>query len=207
VDTAQVHKDRPSLWPAILVVVLFALALLGFILLVARRNDMPLVSLTQDPAITTGVRWQTGFLYKIGILVWGAIVGSCLLGAMIWRRSGGAGRLAAFLFTSAAVTLILALDDAFQLRFEIFDHLRVPEVGVFALYAVVVCAIAVIFARTLARTEYVVLIAAVVLFVAWLVLRQAGFGRAPDDFVRLVAQLTLLLYFLRTGAYGLTAPR
>lgn len=188
-------------------IALVVLALAGFVLVVARRNDMPLVSLTQDPMLSAGRRWQTGFLYKIALLVWGVIAGTCLLGSASWRRAGGVGALSAFLLSSGVLALVLALDDAFQLRGEIYDHLRLPEVGVFALYAVVLCIIAGAFWRTLARTEYFVLAVAVLLFVLWLALRQLGIERAVDDFVRLAGQLALLLYFFRTAAYGLTPTR
>ena len=73
----------------------------------------------------------------------------------------------------------------------------------FAIYAVVLCVFAIVFGSTLLRTEYVVLAAAVALFVVWLGLRQFDVERAVQDGVRLVAQLTLLLYFFRTSAYGM----
>ena len=77
----------------------------------------------------------------------------------------------------------------------------------FAVYAVVLCVFAIVFRSTLLRTEYVVLAAAVALFVVWLVLRQVGVELAVQDGVRLVAQLTLLLYFFRTSAYGADGRR
>ena len=70
------RAHRPPLWPAVLVVAAVALVVFGVVLLVAARNDMPLISLTQDPAGTTGLRWQAGLLYKVGLLVWGAITAS-----------------------------------------------------------------------------------------------------------------------------------
>jgi hypothetical protein len=184
-----------------------AVVVFGAVLLVAARNDMPLVSLTQDPVGLTELRWQAGLVYKIGLLVWGAIVASCLVGAAVWRRLGGAGCLPAFLLASAILTLVFAIDDMFQLRGEVYDHLRLPELAVFALYALAFCGFAAVFWRTVLRTEYLILAAAVGLLVLWLGLRHAGVELVVQDGVRFVAELVLLLYFLRTAAYGLRAPR
>jgi hypothetical protein len=205
--TAEERRSRPPIWIGVVGIALVLLALTGLVLVVARRNDMPVVSLTQDPMLTTGLRWQTGFLYKGALLIWGVIAGTCFLGAASWRRAGGMGPLPAFLLTSGVLALVLAVDDTFQLRGEIYDHIGLPEIGVFAIYAVVLCVIAVAFWRTLVRTEFIVLAAAVVLFVLWLTLRQAGIGHAVGDFVRLAGQLVLLLYLFRTAAYGLTLTR
>ena len=163
---------------------------------------MSLSSLTQDPTGETGLRWQAGLLYKIGLLVWGAVVASCLVGATVWRRLGGADRLPGFLLASAALTLVFAVDDMFQLRVEIYDHLGLPELVVFGLYALVLCAMAVAFWRTVLRTEYLVLVAAGMLLVVWLGLREVGVESAAQDGVRFVGQLTLLVYFFRAAAYG-----
>ena len=182
---------------------LLSVALLGFVVLLAAWKDMPVSSLTRDPVVTAALRWQTGFLYKIAILLWGAITATCLLGAATWKRNGGAHALRAFLLASAALTLVIALDDVFQLRGELYpDHLGLPEVAVFAFYAVVLCVFAIVFRSTMLRTDYLVLAAAVTLFVLWLVLRQFGVERAVQDGVKLVGQLTLLLYFFRTSVYG-----
>lgn len=197
------HTPRPPLWPAVLGVALSSVVLLGLVVFVAAWKDLPASSLTRDPVVTEGLRWQTGFLYKIGMLLWGAVTATCLLGAATWRGDDGARGLRSFLWASAAVILLLALDDTFQLRGELYpDHLGLPEVAVLAFYAVVLGIVAIVFRSTLLRTEYVVLAAAAALFVLWLVLRQSGAERAVQDGVKLAGQLMLLLYFFRTSAYG-----
>lgn len=203
-DRAE-SRRRPPLWPGVLAVILVALALLLGALAVATWKDLAVSTLTRDPLETAGLRWQTGFLYKVSLLIWGGTAMTCLLGAAIRRRAGDAHALHAFLLGSAALTLVFAVDDVFQLRVEYLDHLGLPEVTVFVVYVVVLCVFAAAFGRILLRTEYGVLAAALVLFVAWLGLRQAGAGLAVQDGVRLLGQLVLLLYFFRTSAYG-TSP-
>mgnify|MGYP000849186549 FL=1 len=201
------RRQHPPLWPGALAVALVILAVAGVILVIAARNQMPLATLTRDPVEIAGLRWQTGLLYKLSLLVWGATVAVCLFGAAVWRRSGQDPRLGAFLLASGVLTLVFAVDDAFQIRSEIDDHLRIPEVGVFVMYAVALVVFALAFGRTVVRTGYGVLVVAVAVSVAWLGLRQMGVALALQDGVRFVAQLLLLLYFCRTGVYGLRHHR
>lgn len=198
------HRHRPRLWPALLALGLLTVLLLGGAVLVAAWKNIPLSSLTRDPVLTEGLRWQTGLLYKIGVLVWGAITATCLLGAAMWRRDGNAHRFAAFLLASAILTLFFALDDVFQFRGELYpDHLGLPEVAVLAVYVVVLAVFVIVFRAILLRTDYVLLAAALVLAVLWLGLRYVAVEEAVQDAVKLVGQLTLLLYFFRVSAYGL----
>lgn len=195
-------RRRPALWPGILAVALASFGLLGIVLLVAAWKDLPVSTLTRDPLETVGLRWQTGFLYKVSLLIWGGTAMTCLLGAAIRRSDRNARALRAFLLGSAALILVFGVDDVFQLRVEYLDHLGLPEATVFAVYGVALCVFAVVFGRTVLRTEYGVLVVALAVFVAWLGLRQADAGLGAQDGVRLVGQLTLLLYFFRTSAYG-----
>ena len=69
----------------------------------------------------------------------------------------------------------------------------------FAIYAVVLCVFAIVFRSTMLRTEYVVLAAAVTLFVVWLGLRHFGVERRRfRTESSSLGQLTRLLYFFRT---------
>ncbi len=192
--------QRPPLWPGLLAVALAVLV----VAVVSVRNDMPFSTLTRDPLELAGLRWQTGLLYKLSLMVWGATAGGCLVAAAVWRRIRDAGGLARFLFASGVLMAVLAVDDAFQIRDEIDDHLGIPEAGVFVVYAAVLCVFAIAFARMVLRTEYGVLVAAFAVAVVWLGLRQAGLPLAIQDGVRFVGQLLLLLYFYRAGVYGLS---
>jgi hypothetical protein len=199
------HRDHPPLWPAVVGVVLLSALLLGAVALVAVWKDVPAASLTQDPVSTAGLRWHTGFLHSISILVWGAVTATCLLGAATWRRSGDTRTFSTFLLASAALTLALALDYVFQLRGELYpDHLGLSEVTVFAVYTVALGIFAMLFGATVLRTEYVVLATALAFFVTWLAMRYVGLERVAQDGVKLVGQLLLFLYFFRTSAYGVT---
>lgn len=201
------RRDRPPLWPAILGAAVLAAVVLGFVVVLAAWKDIPVSSLSRDPVNTAGLRWQTGILYKAGVFLWGAIAATCLLGAAVRRGDRDVRTFRAFLLASAALTLVFALDDVFQFRGELLDHLGLSEVAVFAVYAVVLAIFAIVFRSTLLQTEYVVLVATVALFVAWLALRQVAADRVfLQEAVKLVGQLTLLIYFFRTSAYGVRRP-
>lgn len=201
------RRDRPPLWPAILGAALLAAVVLGFVVVLAAWKDIPVNSLSRDPVNTAGLRWQTGILYKTGVFLWGAIAATCLLGAAVWARRDDARSIRAFLLASAALTLVFALDDVFQFRGELLDHLGLSELAVFAVYAVALAIFAIVFRSTLLQTEYGVLVATIALFVAWVGLRHfAAESIFAQEAVKLVGQFTLLLYFYRTSTYGLRAP-
>jgi len=200
-------QHRPPVWPGVLGVAVLSAILVGAVVAVAAWKNVPMSSLTRDPVESGGLRWHAGFLHSISILVWGALTASCLLGAATWRRSGGERVLRAFLLVAAALTLLVGLDDIFQFRGELYpDHLGLSEVAVLVIYAVVLCILAVVFGPTMLRTEWIVLAAAVAVLVVWLGVRHFDVERAVQDGLKLVGQLTLLLYFFRTSVYGLN-PR
>ena len=145
-------QHRPPLWPGILGVAVLSLVLVGLVVIVAVLKDTTVDSLTRDTASTAGLPWWTGFLYNIGILLWGSITACCLLGAATWRRNCDARAFRAFLLASAALTLVFALDDVLQLHGELNDHPSVTEVAVFAIYAVVLCVLAIVFGFTVLRS-------------------------------------------------------
>ena len=201
------RRDRPPLWPALLAMVLLAAVVLGFVVVLGAWKDLPLSSLARDPVGTAGLRWQTGILYKTGVFLWGAVAATCLLGAAVWRGDRDMRTFRGFLLASAALTIVFALDDVFQFRGEILDHLGLSEVAVFAVYAVALAIFAIVFRSTLLQTEYGVLVATVALFVAWLALRHFAADRVfLQEAAKLLGQLTLLIYFFRTSAYGVKLP-
>ena len=103
------------------------LALLWFagllVLLVARFQTVaPLQTLLLDPAHLTGAPWYTGALSNLGIFVWTAGVVFAGCGAWVARRIGRTGA-ARFLAAGSAATLLLVLDDVFQLHAGVFKGL------------------------------------------------------------------------------------
>ena len=100
---------------------LAALWLAGIALLLLARVQTvaPLQTLFLDPAHLTGAPWYTGALSSLGIFVWTAGVVFAACGSWVAHRIGRTSA-ARFLAAGSAATLLLVLDDVFQLHAGIF---------------------------------------------------------------------------------------
>jgi len=86
------------------------------VLLIARVQTVaPLEHLFLDPTSITGSPWYTGALSNLGILVWSAGAVFAVCGAWIARYTGRR-QAARFLAMGSAVTMVLVLDDVFNLH-------------------------------------------------------------------------------------------
>jgi len=86
------------------------------VLLIARVQTVaPLEHLFLDPTSITGSPWYTGALSNLGILVWSAGAVFAVCGAWIAQFTGRR-QAASFLAVGAAVTLVLVIDDVFNLH-------------------------------------------------------------------------------------------
>ncbi len=88
---------------------------LAVLFVASQQNVAPLQTLFLDAAHLTGAPWYTGVLSNLGIMVWTCGVAFAGAGAWVAKRIG---RLSAarFLAVGSAATLLLVLDDVFQLH-------------------------------------------------------------------------------------------
>ena len=102
---------------------LAVLWLVGLVVLLAAeaQTAAPLQLLFLDPARLTGSPWYTGAMSNLGIMVWTSSVAFASAGAWVAHRIGRASA-ARFLTVGAIATLILVLDDAFQLHAVAIKH-------------------------------------------------------------------------------------
>ena len=145
------------LWRLILLNVTIALIGVASVLVLSARSHKPLSYMTRDPAAITGAEFYLGFLSNIGIMLWAATAAVCLFAAMMLRR-WRAQRQALFLFASGLLSLVLALDDAFMLHEDVFPYrLHIPQLAVYAGYAILVSCYMAYFARDILRTDCLLL--------------------------------------------------
>lgn len=134
----------------------------GLLLLVVARVQTvaPLQTLFLDPAHLTGAPWYTGALSNLGIFIWTAGVVFAGSGAWVSKRIGRESA-ARFLAVGAAATLLLVLDDVFQLHAGLLKGLLGGSKNAAQLLVVFpTLAWAAIYVRDIQRTRSILLLAA-----------------------------------------------
>ena len=126
---------RLKIWKHIFIGVLIILPILAGVYTISSVTNKPLSGLTMDPAETFKAVPYVGILSHLGVIFWSATFGVCLLGALVLRRKDV--RMSWFMFASAALGLLLTLDDALLLHEQVFPHyLHFPQKWVLLSYGV-----------------------------------------------------------------------
>lgn len=121
----------------------------------SRLTRTRISELTADTTATAGLPFYIDMLSDVGIMMWSAAAAVFLLAALLLYRVPGKQSVAAFLLSSGLLTLLLALDDAFLLHEEVFPlYLNIPELAVYAGYGFIVTMFALVFARQILSTNY-----------------------------------------------------
>lgn len=130
--------------------------------------------LMDDPVSYAKLEWYTGVLSQVVVLLWCASAAACGFAGLLMRGSGDANlfRLSRFLGLLAVSSLWLTFDDLLLLHEQVARHLVGREYQhhgeglLFVLYAVVMASCFWRFRTTIAKTEYVLLIGAIVSLLA-----------------------------------------
>jgi len=147
------------------IVLLPAVALLALIAVASRAVDVEIEVLTQDPLAVLDAHPLVGFLSNLGIVTWSATVGVCLMATIALRRRGGDDEAVRFFAASGALTVLLVLDDLFQVHEDLLERvLGRGQTLLILAYIVLVGLYVWRFRRTLQATGYVVLVVAGVFF-------------------------------------------
>ena len=137
---------RVSLRPAILAAGIWSLGIFAT-LLIWHKTGTNIAKLTLDPAAVLEAPFYVGFLSQLGIMLWGATAGVCILSAA--AAPSCAARMRAFLFGCGMFSVLFGLDDALLLHERVFPaHVGIPQSSVMWLYVF----LGTVFAPPLART-------------------------------------------------------
>ena len=154
---APIGEQFGRLWRLMLMNVGIALTGIAGVLVLSARSHRPMSYMTRDPAATTDAEFYLGFLSNLGIMLWSAAAAVCLFTAVVLHRRR-AQRQSLFLLVSGLFSLVLVLDDAFMLHEEVLPgRLHVPQLAVYAGYAILISGYLVFFARDILRTDYLLL--------------------------------------------------
>lgn len=210
-STSLVVQLRAN-WPVIGSILVVSAALVGAVLLLYFWKRIPIGYLTRDVTAIGKLPFYTGFLSQISILLWAAAAAVCIFSVKALSTCLGNDRIKAFLFASALLTLVLGLDDAFQLHEEVFPHfVGVTEKLIVATYALLMLVYLIEFRSTILKTDYILfgmalgflgLSAAIDMVDLRSInpfLFQTSAQTLYEDSAKLVGIMSWLAYFFRVG--------
>ena len=142
--------------------------------------QIPIYQLVADPAEIAGLSPVSGLLSQVGILMWCASATICFLTVSLLKSShvSAKSRIRNFLFGAGLLTLILMLDDAFQLHETIAgttlsfiplnvgrDTLQKALEGlIYLIYLGGLSGLLVLYRKTITQTNYLLFAASLVFF-------------------------------------------
>jgi len=191
---------------------LFAACIAG-----ARWAGVPVDWLLRDPLAVVEAHPLTGFVSNLGIVLWSAASGICLLTAAVLRRRGDDPESASFFLWSGVMTAVLALDDLYQFHEVIGpSSLHLAQRGIYLIYLAGVAAYLFRFRRRILATDWLLLVLAGAMFAVSLgadllpeALREGPIEPVTDlveDGAKFVGIVLWLAFFAREAALSLAAP-
>lgn len=132
---------------------------------IARLTGNPIWKLAKDPADIARYQPYIGMLSNWGALLWFSTGAICLFTASVLRRNG-VSRQGTFFFSSGALSLILAIDDLYQLHDRVLPRLlHIPEIFFYLLYILLFVIYFISFLRQIVRYDYFLFGIAILFFI------------------------------------------
>jgi hypothetical protein len=155
--------------PVLAVALLISLVMFAIVGYLHFAERVPAYQLIDDPAPYLGVEWYTGLLSHLGVLLWCASAAVCGFAGYVLLDNGGARRheLSRLLLLFAVANLWLALDDLLLIHEQLarqlfgFESRHAGEGLILAVFAGLMALVFWTFRATIGRTEYLLLIAAI----------------------------------------------
>jgi hypothetical protein len=143
----------------ILVCIAIASILIGTVVIISETTGTPIAVLVRDPASTMHMPAFVGLLSNATILIWASAASISLFGASVLPAGHP---VKGFLTMAGSLTLFLTLDDVYMIHERIVPRLfGLPEMAVFALYAIAALVLIVKGRQLVRQTAYPLLILAI----------------------------------------------
>lgn len=166
-------------------------------------KDISLDTFTKDPNAQFNAPFYIGFFSNIGIMIWSASVTICFYSA--WKMGIKKGPLEQqFLIFSGLVTLLMTLDDLFQLHELVFPHyFSISENMVYITYLNIYLIYFIRFRKQLLNSDFIVLGLAFFFLGLSTVIDILPLPMEKDTFledaIKLLGAVTWLVYYLRSS--------
>lgn len=197
-----------STFPAVGLILLISVPLLGAVLFLSWWLDVPVGDLTGDIASVARTQLYIGMLSSIGMLFWTATATLCIFSAMLVTGRQNEVMLKQFLYLSGLFTLLLLFDDLFLLHERVFPNvIGLPEEAVLGGYALFALAYLIRSRTVIFATEYPLLGLALFFFgisvVIDVVFSEVPGTAALDDFAKFVGIVSWFVYYARVSTFAL----
>ncbi|AFY47987.1 hypothetical protein Nos7524_2137 [Nostoc sp. PCC 7524] len=185
------------------VVLLIALAtiipLSSVLIVVALTSDLNLDHLTMDQSDAAGIPRYIGLFSNIGMLFWCAGAAICLFSYRILKTVNKLSEYTSFLLYSGLLTTLLLLDDFFLLHEIISTKLNISERIVYITYLIIFFRFFIQFRRTIQKTEFLIILAALMCFALSIVADTIwqGIPIFVEDTFKFIGITSWFTYFFR----------
>ncbi len=188
--------------PVLLISWLFTTLSLLLAIFVSSVKEIPLDYFTQDPNAQFDAPFYIGFFSNVGIMLWSASVTICFHGA--WRVDAvAAPRAQQFLVFSGILTLIMTLDDLFQLHELVFpEYFNISANMIYLTYLNIYLIYFIRFRRQILNSDFIALLLAFFFLGLSTVIDLLPLPIEKDTFLedamKLLGAVSWLVYFVRT---------
>lgn len=200
---AALRNQSRDIWPVMLAGALFVLVVTSATVLIILQKDVSARMLMSDPAAFMDQPWWLGAFSNVGVLVLAASSGVWGVGAYLLYRAGTRPPGRRFALVSAFLSVALTLDNTYMLHEQVFPHRGIPELAIYALYAIAAIAYVAIFFRSWLQTEYLLLFASFVLFMLSVLLDSVPqiTSSSVEDVCGVAGMVFWLLYGVRASTF------
>lgn len=189
--------------PVLLISWLLTTLALLLAIFISTAKDISLDSFTQDPNAQFFAPFYIGFFSNIGIMIWSAAVTICFYGA--WRIDGNVNvKTQQFLLFSGIITLLMTLDDLFQLHELVFPlYFNISDNMIYLTYLNIYLIYFIRFRRQLLNSDFIALVLAFFFLGLSTIIDILPLPISKDTFLedamKLLGTVSWLIYFTRTA--------
>ena len=193
-----------TITPVLLISWLVTLLALLFAIFAATRKGIPLDYLTKDPTAIMKAPFYLGFFSNFGIIVWSCAFSVCFITASRCMNLTYLRQDFYFMILSGFVTLLLTLDDLYQLHEYVFpQYFLIPENAVLLTYFNIILLWGIRFRKRMLQSDFLVLGLAFFFLGMSTIIKLVPLPIPQDTFMKdafkLFGSVTWFIYFFRTG--------
>ncbi|MFN8153988.1 MAG: hypothetical protein U0Y08_06830 [Bacteroidia bacterium] len=189
--------------PVLLITWLLTTLALLLAIFASTMKDIPLDTFTQDPNAQLNAPFYLGFFSNVGIIIWSAAMTICFYCAFS-MPSVADNHNREFLLASGVITLLMALDDLFQLHEDVFPkYFSISENMVYITYLNLYLIYFIRYRRQLLNSDFIALGVSFFLLGLSTIIDLLPLPLPKDTFledaIKLLGAVTWMVYYTRTS--------
>ncbi|WP_052141092.1 hypothetical protein [Pseudoalteromonas piratica] len=196
-------KEVKQSLPAIVIIGFITVILMGFVVMAKSLTGIPLSQFVRDPNSIANAPFYNGFYSQLGLFVWFASAALCFFLANALSGATAKIKLKTFFISSACISLMLGLDDAFLLHEDVFPSLGVSEAMVMMLYGLSILIYLTCYFKFIFTTRFLILGCAFFFFALSvgydMILPDKYHSYAIEDSAKMAGILAWFYYFYTLG--------